>query len=74
MKGDPKDERGGKVIFRTKPSAEKEKVIFQVGSADPDLAVEAAKLVVDDVAGIDLNAGCPKVRGDCRASLQAILC
>lgn len=55
-----KGEGEGKIIFRTKPSVEKEKVIYQVGSADPDLAVEAAKLVVQDVAGIDLNAGCPK--------------
>jgi tRNA-dihydrouridine synthase 2 len=35
-------------------------LIFQLGSADPDLAVKAARLVAADVAGIDLNAGCPK--------------
>ncbi|RPA86933.1 FMN-linked oxidoreductase [Ascobolus immersus RN42] len=50
----------GKLIFRTKPSVEKGKVIFQLGTANPELAVEAAKIVAGDVAGIDLNSGCPK--------------
>jgi len=49
------------VVFRTHPELEKDKLIFQIGTADPQLAVEAAKIVVDDVAGIDVNAGCPKV-------------
>ena len=31
-----------------------------MGSADPELAVAAAKLVAGDVAGVDLNCGCPK--------------
>ncbi|KAH9984062.1 hypothetical protein BJV74DRAFT_878791 [Russula compacta] len=35
-------------------------LIFQVGSADPDLAVQAARVVMDDVSGIELNCGCPK--------------
>jgi tRNA-dihydrouridine synthase 2 len=39
---------------------EKPYLIFQVGSADPDLAVQAARLVMDDVSGIELNCGCPK--------------
>jgi tRNA-dihydrouridine synthase 2 len=39
---------------------EKPYLIFQVGSADPDLAVQAARLVVDDVSGVELNCGCPK--------------
>jgi len=39
---------------------EKPFLIFQVGSADPDLAVQAARVVVDDVSGIELNCGCPK--------------
>ncbi|KAF8259476.1 hypothetical protein EI94DRAFT_1773923 [Lactarius quietus] len=33
---------------------EKPYLIFQAGSADPDLAVQAARLVVDDVSGIRL--------------------
>lgn len=48
------------VIFRTKRSVEQGKLIFQLGSADPDIAVEAALKVIEDVDGIDLNCGCPK--------------
>lgn len=35
-------------------------VVFQIGSSDPELAVQAAKVVEQDVSGIDLNCGCPK--------------
>ncbi|CAE6358480.1 unnamed protein product [Rhizoctonia solani] len=31
-----------------------------LGSSDPDLAAQAAQVVIQDVAGIDLNCGCPK--------------
>lgn len=48
------------IIFRTFPPLERGKLIFQIGSANPDLAVEAAQKVIDDVDGIDLNCGCPK--------------
>ncbi|EPX74267.1 tRNA dihydrouridine synthase Dus2 [Schizosaccharomyces octosporus yFS286] len=48
-----------KVLFRVHP-LEANRLVFQLGSASPDLAVQAAKLVADDVAGIDLNCGCPK--------------
>ncbi|EMG49360.1 SMM1 tRNA-dihydrouridine(20) synthase [NAD(P)+] [Candida maltosa Xu316] len=47
------------VIFRKHPD-ETGKLILQLGSSDPELAVEAAKKVIDDVDGIDLNCGCPK--------------
>jgi len=50
-----------KVVFRTYPTMEAGKLIFQLGTASPELAVEAAKIVVGDVAGIDVNSGCPKV-------------
>jgi tRNA-dihydrouridine synthase 2 len=46
-------------MFTTHP-VEKPYYIFQIGSADPALAVQAARVVQDDVAGIDLNCGCPK--------------
>ncbi|KAA8902092.1 hypothetical protein FN846DRAFT_780709 [Sphaerosporella brunnea] len=49
-----------RLIFRTHPELEKKKLIFQIGSADPSLAVEGASIVAKDVAGIDLNCGCPK--------------
>lgn len=48
------------VIYATLPEVEKSKLIFQIGTADPERAVEAARLVASDVAGIDVNAGCPK--------------
>lgn len=48
------------LVFRTHPSLEESKLIFQMGTANPDLAVDAAKIVINDVSGIDVNAGCPK--------------
>ncbi|KAH9988202.1 hypothetical protein BJV77DRAFT_1061460 [Russula vinacea] len=48
-----------RAMFTCHP-VEKPYLIFQVGSADPDLAVQAARLVMDDVSGIELNCGCPK--------------
>lgn len=48
------------VIYRLDPIREKGKLIFQLGSANPDLAVQAAKVIAADVDGIDLNSGCPK--------------
>jgi len=48
-------------IFRTHKARERGKLIFQMGTANADLAVQAAKIVAEDVAGIDVNAGCPKV-------------
>ena len=48
------------VIYRLHPAKEAGKLIFQLGTAHPDTAVEAARVVAADVAGIDVNAGCPK--------------
>ena len=48
------------IIYRVFPEREQGKLIFQLGSSDPERAVEAARLVAADVSGIDLNAGCPK--------------
>ncbi|THH31023.1 hypothetical protein EUX98_g3157 [Antrodiella citrinella] len=48
-----------KAIFTTHP-IEKPYLIYQLGSADPELAVQAAKTVMQDIAGVDLNCGCPK--------------
>lgn len=48
------------VIYRVFPEKEASKLIFQIGTADPERAVQAARLVAADVAGIDVNAGCPK--------------
>lgn len=48
------------VIYRIHPELERGRLIYQVGTANPELAVQAAKMVAQDVAGIDVNAGCPK--------------
>lgn len=48
------------LIFRTNRHIEKGKLIFQLGSSDPQIAVDGALKVVNDVDGIDLNCGCPK--------------
>ena len=48
------------IIYRVDPRREKGKLVYQIGTSDPELAVQAAKLVAGDVAGIDVNAGCPK--------------
>ena len=48
------------VIYRLDPTREKGKLIFQMGTATPELAVQAGKLVAGDVSGIDVNSGCPK--------------
>eukprot|EP00041_Stephanoeca_diplocostata_P018485 m.387296 g.387296 ORF g.387296 m.387296 type:complete len:513 (-) comp21028_c0_seq11:587-2125(-) len=49
----------GKVVLRT-CEQEKDKVVFQMGTADPTRALRTAQLVRNDVAGIDVNMGCPK--------------
>lgn len=58
------EERAGlqkeNVIYRIDPTREKGKLVYQIGTSDPGLAVQASKLVAGDVAGVDVNAGCPK--------------
>ncbi|CAM4621388.1 unnamed protein product [Lepidochelys olivacea] len=48
-----------RVVFRT-CVRERDCVVFQMGSADAERALAVAKLVENDVAGIDINMGCPK--------------
>ncbi|CAI4050399.1 hypothetical protein SKDZ_14G3340 [Saccharomyces kudriavzevii ZP591] len=48
------------LVFRTYPKLESSRLIFQIGSASPALAIQAALKVINDVNGIDINAGCPK--------------
>lgn len=56
----PNTEQRESLIYRIHPEREGRKLIFQIGTSDPARAVAAAKLVAGDVAGIDVNAGCPK--------------
>lgn len=39
---------------------EKEKLVFQMGTANVDRAIQVAKMVQNDVSAIDVNMGCPK--------------
>jgi tRNA-dihydrouridine synthase 2 len=48
------------VIYRIDPQRESSQLIYQIGTSNPDLAVQAATLVAPYVRGIDVNAGCPK--------------
>ncbi|KAK5041750.1 tRNA-dihydrouridine synthase 2 [Exophiala sideris] len=48
------------VIFRIDPKRESDRLIYQIGTASPDYAVQAATLVAPFVRGVDVNAGCPK--------------
>lgn len=52
--------RNESVIYRIDPVHEKGKLVFQLGTASAEYAVPAARLVAGDVAGIDVNSGCPK--------------
>lgn len=54
------DKRPHYLVFRTYPKDEQGKLIFQMGTASPSLAVAAALKIIEDVDGIDINAGCPK--------------
>ena len=48
------------LIYKLCPDQERQRMIFQMGTSNPELAVQASKLVAEHVAGIDVNAGCPK--------------
>ncbi|KAK9300601.1 hypothetical protein QLX08_006756 [Tetragonisca angustula] len=54
------DKTDGTVTFRT-CLRERDKVVLQIGTCDATRALKVAKMVEQDVAGIDLNMGCPKL-------------
>ncbi|RKP26086.1 tRNA-dihydrouridine synthase 2-like protein [Syncephalis pseudoplumigaleata] len=51
--------KDGRTVIQIDPR-EKHQLIFQLGTADPELALKAALCVKEDVAAIDVNCGCPK--------------
>ncbi|XP_014481075.1 PREDICTED: tRNA-dihydrouridine(20) synthase [NAD(P)+]-like [Dinoponera quadriceps] len=53
------DNTDGTVAFRTCPR-ERDNVVLQIGTSDPARAAQVARMVEKDVAGIDVNMGCPK--------------
>lgn len=65
------DEHDGHIVFRT-CALEKDKVVLQLGTASAERALRIAKMVENDVAGIDINMGCPKefsIKGGMGAAL-----
>ncbi|CAH8610106.1 unnamed protein product [Schistosoma margrebowiei] len=61
----------GSVTFRTS-AEEKNRVIVQLGTPEPGTALKAAKMLENDVMGIDVNMGCPKaysIKGGMGAAL-----
>jgi tRNA-dihydrouridine synthase 2 len=56
---DPRQDQKESLIYRLHPEKEGKRLIFQIGTSDPERAVQAARIVAADVAGIDVNAGCP---------------
>lgn len=57
---DPRKDQPESLIYRIHPEREGKRLIFQIGTSDPERAVQAARIVARDVVGIDVNAGCPK--------------
>lgn len=47
-------------IYVTEPGVERGRNILQLGAADGASAVAAGRVIADDVAGFDVNMGCPK--------------
>ncbi|GAV05955.1 hypothetical protein RvY_16004 [Ramazzottius varieornatus] len=61
----------GEIIFRTHPD-EAERVVLQIGTAVPEQAAAVAAMMERDIAGLDINMGCPKdysVKGGMGAAL-----
>lgn len=63
----------GNVVFRT-CATERDRVVLQMGTCCPERALRVGRLVQNDVAGIDINMGCPKefsIKGGMGAALMA---
>ena len=48
------------LMVRIDPILERNKLVCQLGTGEPELALEAAQHVYQDFAAIDINMGCPK--------------
>jgi len=48
------------VILRLVPEIERGKLVYQLGTGNSNLALQAAQLVERDIDAIDINMGCPK--------------
>lgn len=47
------------VVLRTLPARERGHLVLQLGTSNPDVALSAARHVLQDVDAIDINMGCP---------------
>lgn len=54
------DETDETLVLRLCPKREAGHLVLQIGTCDPERAVKVAKIVEQDVDGIDVNMGCPK--------------
>lgn len=67
------DDTDGNVVFRT-CATERDRLVLQMGTCSPERALRVGRLVQDDVAGIDVNMGCPKefsIKGGMGAALMS---
>jgi tRNA-dihydrouridine synthase 2 len=48
------------LLLRIDPALERGKLVCQLGTGEPNLALQAAMHVYQDVDAIDINMGCPK--------------
>ena len=48
------------LILRIDPEQERNKLVCQLGTGEPELAFQAAAHVIRDVSAIDINMGCPR--------------
>lgn len=53
-------EGGPPLLLRIDPKLERGKLICQIGSGEPELALPAALHIHKDADGLDINMGCPK--------------
>ncbi|XP_018798631.1 PREDICTED: tRNA-dihydrouridine(20) synthase [NAD(P)+]-like [Bactrocera latifrons] len=53
------DRSDGTIVFRTCAN-ERQQLVLQLGTSDAERALSVGKLVENDIAGLDINMGCPK--------------
>lgn len=53
------DRSDGTIVFRT-CAKERQQLVLQLGTSDAERALSVGKLVENDIAGLDINMGCPK--------------
>ncbi|KAA0191407.1 hypothetical protein HAZT_HAZT007393 [Hyalella azteca] len=64
-------------IFLSTCDRERDKLVVQIGTSDPDRALRVARFLEPYVAGIDVNMGCPKefsIKGGMGAALLTNPC